>query len=269
MSVAVFIAVEDADADGDNETNDDTDAVVDGESTVEKVATPDALGELDMVKVIVVLVRAVSVTTFEAVEDTDAEGVNEANDVVDADVDGDIMPDKVAPGDALGEPEIVKVIVELVRAVCVATFDEVEDTETEGDNEAIKDVDVDVDGDIMLEEVAPAEALGEPEIEKVIVVLVRGVSVAVLKPVVDTDTDGVKEANDDIDADVEGDFMLDIDKPPDPLGEVEMVKVIDVLVRAVKEAVFDTVDDTDVDDVGEANDDIDADDDGDIMTDKV
>jgi hypothetical protein len=222
-----------------------------------------------MVKVIVVLVRAVRVAVLSAVEDTDAEGLDEANEDIDADVEGDIILDMDGPADTLGVLEIVKVIVMLVRAVTVAVLSEVEDTDAEGLSDANEDIDADVEGDITLDSVALEDALGVLEIVKVIVVLVRAVRVAVLRAVEDTDAEGLNDANEDIDADVEGDITLDRVAAGDALGVLEIVKVIVMLVIAVSVAVLSAVEDTDADGVNEANEDIDADVEGDIMLDKV
>ncbi len=75
--------------------------------------------------VAVALVIADNVNVFNPVEDTDTVDVNDAR--------GD--------EDALGELEMVKVIVTLVRAVSVAVLSPVVDTETVGDEDAKVDSD--------------------------------------------------------------------------------------------------------------------------------
>ena len=94
----------------------------------------------------------------------------------------------MTPIDALGEPEMVKVIVVLDRAVEVAVFTPVCDTDAVELTEASGD----------------AEVLGEPDIVKVIVVVAAAVSVAVFTPDVDTDGEGDEEAAEDADANVDG-----------------------------------------------------------------
>ena len=143
--------------------------------------------------VAVALVIADNVNVFNPVEDTDTVDVNDARD----------------DEDALGELEMVKVIVTLVRAVSVAVLSPVVDTETVGDEDAKVDSDAAAVGESRPEEVAPTEVLGEPEIEKVIVALVKAVSVAVFKPDVDTETVGDEDPNDVTDALVDGETRLE------------------------------------------------------------
>ncbi len=132
-------------------------------------------------------------------------------------------------------------------AVSVAVFTPVDDTEAEGVKEATNDSDARDVNDSRLEYVTPIDALGEPDIENVIVALDRAVSVAVLTA--DCDTDAVE--------------VIDASGDKEALGEPDIVNVIVVVVTAVSVAVLTTVDDTDgVGDV-EATEDSDANVDGD------
>jgi hypothetical protein len=135
----------------------------------------------------------------------------------------------------------------VVTAVSVIVFTPVDDTEAEGVKEATNDSDALDVNDSRLEYVTPIDALGEPDIENVIVVLDRAVSVAVLTP--DCDTDAVE--------------VIDVSGDKEELGEPDIVNVIVVVVTAVSVAVLTTVEDTDgVGDV-EATEDSDANVDGD------
>ena len=89
MNVAVFKPVVDTDTVGDADPNDETDALADGETRLEEVTSIEALGEPEIVKVIVVLVRADSVAVFKPDDDTDAVGDEDAIDDTDAILDGE------------------------------------------------------------------------------------------------------------------------------------------------------------------------------------
>ena len=65
--------------------------------------------------------------------------------------------------DALGEPEMVNVVVVDATEVGVIVFTPVDDTETEGVAEATNDSDAAAVSDSRLEKVTPIDALGEPE----------------------------------------------------------------------------------------------------------
>ena len=125
MSVIVFKPVVDTEAVDENDACDDK----------------DALGELEMENVVVELVEEVRDAVSNAVEETDAEGDEDANDDIEALVDGESRLEEVKSIDALGEPEMVKVIVAVAIAVSVAVFSPVDDTEAEGVDEATNDSD--------------------------------------------------------------------------------------------------------------------------------
>ena len=130
----------------------------------------------------------------------------------------------------------------VATAVSVIVFTPVDDTEAEGVTEATNDSDALDVNDSRLEYVTPIDALGEPEIENVIVALDKAVSVAVLTP--DCDTDAVE--------------VIDVSGDKEELGEPDIVNVVVVVATAVSVIVFTPVEDTEAEGVTDAIDDTDA-----------
>ena len=118
----------------------------------------------------------------------------------DCDTDAVEVIDASGDEEALGEPDIVKVIVAVATAVSVAVFTPDVDADTVDDVEATADSDANVDGDSRLVYVTLTETLGEPEMVNVVVVDAKAVSVIVFTPVDETEAEGDEDATNDSDA---------------------------------------------------------------------